>query len=240
MKRIFYTLLLLVCFTPALIAQNLLLNRTNGNVGIGVTSPSYKLHVVGTTYFNGGTYIIGDPLTYTANAGIDGGALRIDNPSNSIFIVGGPRLYLDQDRLQVIYSPALIGSGNYPTPSSLLLNPLGGNVGIGTSNPTYKLSVNGTIRAKELIVETGWADFVFAKNYRLRPLGEVERFINAHHHLPDMVPASEIAQNGVSVAETTTKMMQKIEELTLYVIAQQKQLAAQQRQIRQLNARLNR
>jgi len=239
MKRILY-LFLFVGIAQPLLAQNLLLNRTNGNVGIGIASPSSKLHVLGTTTLNGGAFIVGEPLTYTANAGINGGALRIDNPGSGFVLIGGPRLYLDQDRLQVIYSPALLGLGNYPSPSSLLLNPLGGNVGIGTSNPTYKLSVNGTIRSKELIVETGWADFVFDGSYRLRPLAEVEQFIKTHHHLPDMASAGEISQQGMPIAETITRMMQKIEELTLYVIAQQNQLATQQRQIRQLKARLNR
>ncbi len=243
MKQILYSFLLLLTFAlvQPLTAQNLLLNRTAGNVGIGIPSPSAKLHVVGTTNFNGGTYIVGDPLTYTAGVGIDGGALRVDNPIGGFAGFGGPRLYLDEDQIQVIYSPAIFFPPNsVPSPSSLLLNPLGGNVGIGTSNPTYKLSVNGTIRSKELIVETGWADFVFDRSYRLRPLAEVEQFIKTHHHLPDMAPAGEISQQGMPIAETTTRMMQKIEELTLYLIAQQKQLTAQQRQIRQLKARLNR
>lgn len=240
MKKIYCTIVFMLVLAQSLTAQNLLLNRTSGNVGIGTPSPSYKLHVVGTTGFSGGTYILGAPLTYTANVGVDGGALRVNNTSLSNgFTIGGPQLYIDENQLQVISSPLIFNNNSTPTPSSLYLNPLGGNVGIGTSNPTYKLSVNGTIQAKELIVETGWADFVFDKSYRLRPLSEVEQFIKHHHHLPDIAPADEISQKGVAVAETTTKMMQKIEELTLYVIAQQKQLDAQKRQIQQLKKRLN-
>jgi hypothetical protein len=107
-----------------------------------------------------------------------------------------------------------------------------GYVGIGTSNPDplYRLSVNGTIRAKEVIVETSWADFVFDKNYHLRSLSSVEQFIKNHKHLPDFPSATEIQQGGAKMAELTTKMMQKIEELTLYSIAQDKRIKQLEKQ----------
>jgi hypothetical protein len=94
-----------------------------------------------------------------------------------------------------------------------------GNVLIGTANDYgYKLAVNGSMLAKEIKVQTGWADYVFADEYQLRPLEEVESFIKANKHLPDIQPAKEIQENGLEVAATTTKMMAKIEELTLYLI----------------------
>jgi hypothetical protein len=99
-----------------------------------------------------------------------------------------------------------------------------GNVGIGTTNPTYKLSVNGNIRAKEVVIETGWADYVFEKNYRLRPLSEVEQFIKKNNHLPNIPSAEDIQKNGLNVAAVQTKMMEKIEELTLYVIELKKEI----------------
>ncbi len=78
-----------------------------------------------------------------------------------------------------------------------------GNVGIGTANTAgYKLAVNGKIRAKEIRVETGWADYVFAPEYKLRPLEEVESFIKTNRHLPEIQPASEIQANGLDVAAT--------------------------------------
>ncbi|AEE53420.1 hypothetical protein [Haliscomenobacter hydrossis] len=99
-----------------------------------------------------------------------------------------------------------------------------GAVGIGTGNTAgFKLAVNGKIRAKEIRVETGWADYVFAPEYKLRPLEEVESFIKANQHLPEIQPASEIQANGLDVAATTTKMMAKIEELTLYLIEMKKE-----------------
>lgn len=99
-----------------------------------------------------------------------------------------------------------------------------GNVGIGTDNPTYKLSVVGNVRAYEIVVENNWADYVFDKSYKLLPLPEVEKFILQKGHLPDMPSAKEVQENGLPVGEMQKKMMAKIEELTLYVIDLEKQL----------------
>ena len=88
----------------------------------------------------------------------------------------------------------------------------------------YKLTVNGKILAKEIVVETNWSDFVFEKDYDLMPLSEVEKYINLHKHLPDVPSASEIKKNGVALGETQSLLLQKIEELTLYTIEMNKQL----------------
>lgn len=107
----------------------------------------------------------------------------------------------------------------------LLMNTTNGNVGIGTNNPTYKLAVNGTIRSKEVRVESGWADFVFENDYKLPPLDEVESFIVKNKHLPGIPSAKNVAENGLAVGEMQAKMMQKIEELTLYLIEANKKIA---------------
>jgi hypothetical protein len=99
-----------------------------------------------------------------------------------------------------------------------------GNIGIGTVNPTYKLSVNGNIRSKEVVVETGWADYVFDKKYNLTPLNEVEKYIEEHKHLSGIPSAAEIEKNGLQIGDTQKRMMEKIEELTLYMIALKKEI----------------
>ena len=96
-----------------------------------------------------------------------------------------------------------------------------GNVGIGTQNPNYKLDVAGTIRANEIIVNTTGADFVFAEDYQLRPLSEVKAFIKENKHLPEIKSAQEMQENGIGVNEFQTQLLQKIEELTLYIIQQE-------------------
>ncbi len=105
-----------------------------------------------------------------------------------------------------------------------------GNIGIGTVNPTYKLSVLGKIRTTEVTVENGWADYVFDKNYRLKPLDEVEKFIEQNNHLPGIPSAAEVVKNGLQLGDTQKKMMEKIEELTLYIIALKKEVDALKKQ----------
>ena len=106
-----------------------------------------------------------------------------------------------------------------------------GNVGIGTTNPTQKLSVNGTVQAKEVIVDSGWSDFVFDESYKLKALSETEAFIKTEKHLPGIPSAKEVAKQGVSVGEMQAKLLAKIEELTLHVIEQEKRLGTQSAQL---------
>ena len=99
----------------------------------------------------------------------------------------------------------------------------GGNVGIGTTNPDQKLTVAGVAKAREIIVEeTAGADFVFEDDYDLPTLTNIEQFIRANKHLEGIPSAKEMIENGVKVGELQIKLLQKIEELTLYAIAQEK------------------
>lgn len=112
-----------------------------------------------------------------------------------------------------------------------ILSPLfiDGRLGIGTEDPSYKLEVNGTIRSKEVIVEaTGWPDYVFEENYNLLSLSEIEAFIKANGHLPEVPSATEVEANGITLGEMNVLLLKKIEELTLHTIEQEKTLLEQQ------------
>ncbi|BAV06185.1 hypothetical protein FLA_2201 [Filimonas lacunae] len=114
-----------------------------------------------------------------------------------------------------------------------------GNIGIGTKTPSQKLSVNGTILAKKMIVsvkEANWADYVFDASYKLIPLQQLEEYVLFHKHLPEVPSAKEVADKGVDVGENQAMLLKKIEELTLYVIEQQKQLDKQKKDNEERNA----
>lgn len=112
----------------------------------------------------------------------------------------------------------------------------GTNIGIGVPNPDQKLTVNGTIHAKEVLVDlTGpLADYVFAKDYKLTPLHKVEEYVKSNNHLPEVPSANEIKEKGLSIGEMQNKLLQKIEELTLYAIEQQKEIQGLKEEIQKM------
>jgi len=100
-----------------------------------------------------------------------------------------------------------------------------GNIGIGTETPDAKLAVNGLIHTKEVKVDlTGWPDYVFEKDYALMPLEDVEKHINEKGHLPSVPSAKEVEENGVKLGEMNKKLLEKVEELTLYLIEQKNEI----------------
>jgi hypothetical protein len=112
-----------------------------------------------------------------------------------------------------------------------------GNVLIGKTgqaNTTYKLDVNGSIRSNEVVVNVDGSDFVFEEEYELRNLAAVEQYIKQHKHLPDIAPATEMQQNGLALGQMDMKLLQKVEELTLYLIEQNKKIEAMEQKIKEL------
>lgn len=124
-----------------------------------------------------------------------------------------------------------------------------GNVGIGTTHPDEKLTVKGKIHAEEIKVDLAVpADYVFEKyytgksklksDYALPTLAEIENFTKENHHLPNVPSAKEIQQNGLLLGEMSNVLLQKVEELTLYAIEQQKKVAMQQEELELLKTQM--
>ncbi len=106
---------------------------------------------------------------------------------------------------------------------------IAGNVGIGvTDTKGYKLAVGGSMIAEKIKVKlkTAWPDYVFAPEYTLPSLQEVEAHIKQYQHLPDMPSAKEVAAEGIDLGEMNRKLLQKVEELTLYIIDLKKEVEA--------------
>ena len=103
-----------------------------------------------------------------------------------------------------------------------------GKVGIGTTSPQSKLAVNGTITSKEVkVTVNNFPDYVFEPDYPLLKIEEVEAYITTNKHLPEIPSAKEVEENGIALGEMDAKLLQKIEELTLYTIEQEKKLKEQ-------------
>jgi hypothetical protein len=209
-----------------------------GGVGIGTTTPlgGYLLDVAGAIRNSG------DAAHFVANA--SGGTnswarfyMRSLNANQSLlqsWFIGTSKNFIGN---QLYIGDETFGHTRFsiqPNNGLIYLSTTTG-VGINTGNTNgYMLAVNGKIHSTELVIESGWADYVFEKNYMLRPLNELEKFIQQNKHLPNIPAAAEIKTNGLNVGDVQKRMMEKIEELTLYIIEQDKQIKKMESTISEL------
>ena len=183
---------------------------TSTKVGIGTTAPAYNLDINGTA--KGKLFV-----TETINR----------NPESN-FIYKGQSIghcslgwrtddwHSDGGTLWLCGYAGMIFFTNATPRLSIHYN---GNIGIGTTNPGVKLDVVGTIRAHEVkVCLNQGCDYVFAPNYDLMSLPELEQFVSTNRHLPEVAPAAEMEQDGIDLSEMNALLLKKVEELTLYVI----------------------
>ncbi|WP_411032370.1 hypothetical protein [Spongiimicrobium sp. 3-5] len=114
------------------------------------------------------------------------------------------------------------------------INYIDGKVGIGTSTPDYELTVKGKIHAEEVKVDLSVPapDYVFKNDYQLKTLEEVQNHIDAHGHLPNIPSAKEMETLGIELGNMDMRLLEKIEELTLYILSQNKRINLLEKQIK--------
>ncbi|EAY29521.1 hypothetical protein [Microscilla marina] len=215
----------------------------SGNVGIGVYNPAYKLHVNGTakaTLLTANKIGIGTtnpefPLVVNGTA------------KTNTFITNWVTKNVREGHLTL---------GGYPgAPSSAGMYLLGnGKVGVGTTNPEAKLHIAGDMKAikgtfsgdlsasnviaNRIRLNVGtFPDYVFAKDYDLMPLEQVEAYIKANQHLPKVPTAAKVIKEGMNVGQINILLMEKVEELTLHLIEQNKQMKAMQQRLQKLESK---
>jgi hypothetical protein len=183
----------------------------DGNVAVGATTAGKKLEVAGEIVARA-----------SASSNTPAGCLQAGS-DGLIFWVNAS------------YDPANAGSGW----GRMMTLAHSGNVGIGVTSPSYKLEVNGSVRATSFVSNsTTYADFVFKPGYKLRSLPEVEAAIQRDGHLPDIPSEAEAKVRGIDLAAQQVKLLQKVEELTLYMIDLQKSNTGLRAEVEQLKSRI--
>jgi hypothetical protein len=192
-----------------------------GNIGIGTASPDAKLVVNGDVKVKENLFISGSSGGYTGGDnpvlyfGVNNGFAKINVPFGDKMILSSYHGYT--------FNTSYNGTTALP---SLTIG-ITGDVGIGTINPDAKLTVAGNIHAREvkITVNAGVVpDYVFANGYKLKSLQEVEEYIKKNSHLPEIPSAKEIEKNGLMLAEMNMGLLKKMEEMTLYMIEQDKEM----------------
>ncbi|SFD51585.1 hypothetical protein SAMN05518672_102260 [Chitinophaga sp. CF118] len=201
--------------------------NASGNVGIGESNPTEKLMVSGNIALSGtGAYFgvaLTDRLTYDGKYQPHYGMQWVMDSWTG----AGPSMWMS----------AYGGMKFFTTGAVRMSISDNGNVGIGTTAPgSNRLAVEGTIAARRIKVTqiTPWPDFVFDINYQLPSLQEVENYIIANRHLPNIPSAAEVAKDGQDLGEMNRILLQKVEELTLHLIEQEKRMKEMQSEITDL------
>jgi hypothetical protein len=255
-------------FNPTNANSQFFMNGTSGDIGLGTSFPSSKLHIpTGNITLDSGRSIYGTVGNFndvTANwaiksnrpfliasstfpaieirstggnsfgylnlaiAPVDLGFSNVSKAGDVVLrgYTGGSMILNCEGGGNIKLTTALDNQGSTPSLTRMIVTKTG-DVGIGTETPDAKLAVNGVIHSKEVVVDLiGWPDYVFESDYKLMPLEQLEKSIQQNKHLPNIPSATEVEKNGVHLGEMNKKLLQKIEELTLYIIELNKEVEA--------------
>lgn len=210
-------------------ANDVMVIDSLSNVGIGTTFPKEKLHVVGSIIASGG-YYSQDPDhldIYAGNPATGNGyAYKVLHGGDGYVSIGTPSEWAGGLLLKTQGLTRMLITAD-------------GNIGVGSDNPIEKLQVDGNIKAKKVIVaQSPWPDYVFEPSYSVSSLDRLETFIKKNKHLPDVPTAKEAEEKGISVGDNQAMLLKKIEELTLYVIEQHKQINALIQTVKKIKTKL--
>ncbi len=205
----------------------------NGNVGIGTVSPMYKFDVNGNSRFSGDMLLTGDLSSGNIEIAAGNLAPEIKMVRSGNITTTGLLAIDDDNHLKLsknsngggIVIDANTTSGTkrfYASKANQF------NFGTGLTPSGYMVSVEGKVIATDFttLAIVNWPDYVFAEGYALKTLPEVKKFIQENKHLPNIPAAREIEKNGIPLGEMSKRLMEKVEELTLYVIQLQEQVDA--------------
>ncbi|WP_437398691.1 hypothetical protein [Flagellimonas lutimaris] len=219
------------------LAEDKMIIKNNGFVGVGTNFPLGMLHVTSGT---SGDAVFRLEADTDNNNESDNPIIQLRQDGDIIGIDLGFSENFGENKFGIAPWNSTQGGNRW---DAFVMDTGTGNIGIGTSSPgSWRLAVKGKIRAEEIKVETGWADYVFEKDYDLPTLDEVERHIREKGHLINIPTAEEVEANGVELGEMNRLLLEKVEELTLYILEQQRQiedLEASNRRIDLLEEKMN-
>ena len=226
---------------------------SDANIGIGTNSPNARLHVrtketVTATFENhlntGADAAIKIQGRRSACTNCDIAGVQFSNFDGDE--AGGTEIKLATVSAGMQTSSGQNGYLTFKTSQAGTLNEQmrigqNGQVLVGTASTEsldFRVIVKDGILTEKVVIqvegESSWPDYVFAPEYNLRPLSEVASFVKENSHLPEVPSAKQVADEGVNLAEMNATLLQKVEELTLYLIKQNEQLQAQQQEIEAL------
>ncbi|MBL7733121.1 MAG: hypothetical protein JNM88_18260, partial [Chitinophagaceae bacterium] len=211
------------------VGDTLLRMRDDGRMGVGYNGSSY-----GRTVNFGGTGV----NFYTSNEAAFGGAIFPTDTSLVMWSNSGANNYL-------VFQPSWgnTGVGTYTPNAKFHVNGaqlIGGNSAVIATG--YSLSVDGKIIAEEVKVQlsTSWPDYVFDEGYKLMPIEDLEKSIRENKHLPNIPSAAEVtAENGIQLGEMNRKLVEKVEELTLYIIQLKKENTSLESRLKKLEEKIS-
>ncbi len=206
--------------------------QTTGNYNIGLGFGSGYANTTGSGNVSVGAYALYAGTATANNLALGFEAGRLNNGSGNIFIgngagkseTGSNKFYITN-----VDTPTPLVYGDFAT-KYLAVGEVAAADRAAATSGGYRLLVKGGMITEKIKVAVAgsadWADYVFEPSYKMMPLEKVESFVKENKHLPNVPSAEEMAKNGLDVMQTSAKLMEKIEELTLYMIEMNKEIKA--------------